>query len=129
MLADSTFATRAGGNYTRISAIAVQEQAKERQEAEGKKHRFLHLIEVARLVSRQDLAEAGEIAQSLGQDIEQVLVTSGFLSPGLMKLVKQAQQFIEQERCTEDLAILGLSIAWRKELSFQEGLRYFGWGW
>lgn len=132
MLAESTFATRTNSSYTRISAAFVQEQVQEEAKIrlqKGRAQRFLHLLEVARLVSSQDLSEAREIAQALGQELEQVLVSSGFMSKNLLKLVRQAQLFIEQERCTEELACLGLNIAWRKELSFEEGLRYFGWGW
>lgn len=127
MLANSTLASHLQHTAPAVRpGLMVQENKVEDKNAV---RRLLALIEAARLVSRQELDEAREIAQSLGQPLEQVLISSGFMTSKLLKNCREALFYIEQEKCTQELAICGLEMAWRKELSFESGLRYFGWGW
>lgn len=87
------------------------------------------LVKEARLLSAQELVEASEIAESLQQSVDQVLLNSGFLHEEIAKLCARALLFIEERNCAESLVVQGLMTAVRKRLSLEEGLRYYGWGW
>lgn len=95
----------------------------------GGSKRLEFIISAAMLMSKEELAEAQEIAVSLKQDLEQVLLNSAFLSPALLGLCREAIAYIDQEKLSEGLAVSALNMAWRKQISFREGLMYFGWGW
>lgn len=83
----------------------------------------------ARILSGSDLAEAHEIAETLKQPVDQVLLTSGFLQEEIAKMCTRALAFVEDGICAEYLVVQGLMIAIKKQLSFEDGLRYYGWGW
>lgn len=83
----------------------------------------------ANLMTRQEIDEAREIALSLSQSVDQVIVTSSFITQDQFSKLESAFYYMERELCTESLAICGLNMACKKHLSFEEGMRYFGWGW
>lgn len=83
----------------------------------------------ANALTRQELDEAYVIAQRLGEHLDMVILRSGYMTHDQYSKCSRALQFIEQGLCTEALAITGLNMACKKLVSFEEGLRYFGWGW
>ncbi|MBX9569197.1 MAG: hypothetical protein K2X77_09900 [Candidatus Obscuribacterales bacterium] len=87
------------------------------------------LVKEAKILSTEEIVEAMEIAESLKQSVDQVLFNSGFLHGEVAKLCTRAMQFIEEGLCAEYLVALGLGMAAHKRLSFEDGLRYYGWGW
>lgn len=88
-----------------------------------------NLLMKTRLLPQEEICHAMEIAESLGQPVDQVLSNTGILPEELRNLLVRAASFIERGLVSEALAIDGLHIAHRKRLSFEGGLSYFGWGW
>lgn len=87
-----------------------------------------NLLQKAGLVGKEQLCDAMEIAESLKKSVDQVLVTS-FLNDSQAKLCEQAVRYIEGGLVTESLAADGLMVANMKNITFPEGLKYFGFGW
>lgn len=86
------------------------------------------LVERAGLIGREQIIDAHEIAESLKKSMDQVIVTS-FLSEFQVELCSAAMSYIDRGFMTEALAVDGLVAANSKGISFQEGLKYFGFGW
>lgn len=87
------------------------------------------LVKEAGILGTAEIVEAMEIAESLKQSVDQVLFNSGFLHGEVAKLCVRAIHYIEAGICAEYLVVLGLAMACKKRLSFEDGLRYYGWGW
>ncbi|MBX9725574.1 MAG: hypothetical protein K2X81_29520, partial [Candidatus Obscuribacterales bacterium] len=79
-------------------------------------------------ISREQYCDAQEIAESLNKSIDQVIVTS-FLSEQQAQLCSAAMSYVERGIVIESLASDALMVANTKNISFIEGLRYFGYGW
>ena len=73
--------------------------------------------------------EALEISESVGSQIEQVVVNSGFVTEKILRNAKQARQFVQQDLMVEGLAVDGLREAARRDLDIESALKYLGWGW
>jgi hypothetical protein len=101
----------------------------EAERPRAKEDTLTSLLMKARILSQTDICEAMEIAESHGQPVDQVLTTSGILSEDLRQLCVKAVNYIERGLVSETLAIDGLQVAYRKKLTFEGGLSYFGWGW
>lgn len=87
------------------------------------------IVREAKILTTEEIVEAMEIAESLKQSVDQVLFNSGFLQGEVAKLCSRAVEFLEEGLCAEYLVVLGLGMAVQKRLSFEDGLRYYGWGW
>lgn len=86
------------------------------------------ILERAGILGKEQLCDASEIAESLKKSIDQVLMTS-FLSEKQVELCSNAVRYLQRGLLTEALAADGLMVANKKGISFEEGLRYFGFGW
>ncbi len=86
------------------------------------------LVERAGLIGKEQLCDAMEIAESLKKTLDQVLVTS-FLNDRQFEICGQAILYLERDLITEALAADGIMAANHKNISFAEGLKYFGYGW
>lgn len=86
------------------------------------------LLQKAGIIGREQYCDAAEIAESLKKSIDQVLATS-FLSEKQLVLVNSAMTYLDRGVLTEKLAADGMAVANSKDISFQEGLKYFGFGW
>lgn len=121
-----SFAGRAASTGARLSNLPVPP-------AQGKPKASCRLLRQiileAYLLGSDELSEAEEIAHSLSKDLEQVLVSSGYMSPELVKLCLSSITYLEAGLITEALAASALNMSWSKQVSFEEGLKYFGWGW
>ncbi len=93
------------------------------------KSRFVEFALKSDLLTRREIEEAEEIALSLGDSLETVLLRSSFLTREQYDRCIKAVAFVEKELITERLALQGLNMACKKGLSLEEGLSYFGWAW
>ncbi len=86
------------------------------------------ILQRAGIISREQYCDAQEIAESLNKSIDQVIVTS-FLSEQQSLLCSAAMSYVERGLIIDSLASDALMVANTKNISFVEGLRYFGYGW
>lgn len=86
------------------------------------------LLTEAGILKTEELCEIAEIAESLKQSTDAVVLSS-YLSKELTEEVKKAQIFMQKNLVSMQLAAQGLAVANRKGISFEDGLSYFGWGW
>ena len=127
MLINSNLASAAqsAGAYQPGKTAVEQSFTQKKRHADA----LLNLAIKANLITRQEGDEARDIAVSLGQHVDQVILTSSFLTQDQFSKCQRALAYIEHELCTEALAISGLNMACKKLLSFEDGLRYYGFGW
>jgi hypothetical protein len=86
------------------------------------------LLQKAGMLGREQYCDAQEIADSLNKSIDQVLLTS-FLSEKQSTLCASAISFLERGVIGETLAVEALAFANVRTISFEESLRYHGFGW
>lgn len=84
-------------------------------------------------ISQEEVEEAVEIAGYLGRSmhdsVDSILLKCDHLNPQVKQLFGEAVQILRRNILTEELAVMGMTMALRKKISFAQGLRYFGWGW
>jgi len=86
------------------------------------------LLQKAGMLGKEQYCDAQEIADSLNKSIDQVLLTS-FLSEKQSALCASAISFLERGIISETLAVDALAFANVRTITFQESLRYHGFGW
>ena len=87
------------------------------------------IASLAGLLTEEDIALAVELSSMRKLPLDQILLTSGFLHDEIANICSRAVVFVEDGICIEVLAVQGLLMAIKKHLSFEDGLRYYGWGW
>jgi hypothetical protein len=86
------------------------------------------LLQRAGILGNEQYCDAAEIAESINKSIDHVLASS-FLNDKQTELCASAMQYIERGILTEQLAADALAVANHKQISFAEGLKYYGFGW
>lgn len=86
------------------------------------------LLHRAGILGNEQLCDAAEIAESINKSLDHV-VASSFLNEKQTELCASAMQYLERGILTEALAVDALAVANLKQISFAEGLKYFGFGW
>lgn len=86
------------------------------------------LLHRAGILGNEQLCDAREIAESIQKSLDHV-VASSFLNDKQTELCANAMHYLERGIVTEALAADALAVANVKQISFTEGLKYFGFGW
>ena len=86
------------------------------------------LLHRAGILGNEQYCDAQEIAESINKSMDHV-VASSFLNDKQTELCASAMQYLERGIITESLAADALACANHKQISFNEGLKYFGFGW
>jgi hypothetical protein len=86
------------------------------------------LLQRAGVINKEQVCDAGEIAESLKKSLDQVIVTS-FLSEAQAELCTKALSYLERGIINEDLAAQAMAFCNARNVTFVEGLKYFGFGW
>lgn len=94
---------------------------------ESKPVRLGELLTAAGVLRREDLNEAVQIATETGQLIGKVLVMSGYLSKHALQVAIGAQSLIRDSVVTADLALVGIAVAVKQEIGFEDALEQLGW--
>jgi hypothetical protein len=95
--------------------------------AETKPTRLGELLTEAKILRKEELAEAITIATETGQMIGKVLVMSGFLSRHNLQVAIDAQSMIRDRLLEYDEAIEAMKAAVNKQVTLQESLTATGW--
>lgn len=109
-------------------ATAVWKDRLENSQAQASSDMLAKLLQRAGIIGKEQYCDAAEIAESLKKSVDQVLTTS-FLSQEQVEICNGAMTLLDRGLITEALAADGLAVANAKGISFQEGLKYFGFGW
>ena len=88
-----------------------------------------NLLVKAGLLQKEEATMVSEISQTTGHSQAQVLVRSGFLTQQQYMNVERAQELMQQDVVSENLAMEALRFANPRGMSLDKGLKYMGWGW
>lgn len=87
------------------------------------------LLVKAGLLQKEEVAMAGEIAQTTGHSLPQVLVRSGFLTQLQYSNLERAQDLMDRNVVGENLALEALRFSNPRDMPLEKGLKFLGWGW
>jgi hypothetical protein len=94
---------------------------------EARPARLGDLLTQAKVLRKEDLADAIQIATDTGQLIGKVLVMSDYLSRHNLQVVIDAQSMIRDQLLDYDFGIEAIKFAVKEQITLDEGLKRLAW--
>ncbi len=87
------------------------------------------LLTSAGILSVEEMRRVQEMAALVKTSLDGILLRSAYIPREYREDVCRAADFVDRGIISEELAVAGLRSAFNESTTFEQGLKYHGWGW
>lgn len=108
--------------------VARQSMLKQRLEVSNSTT-VCKLLTRAGVLTDEERRRAEEMARLVKTSLDGILLRGAFIAREHREDVCRAADYVERGVISEELAAAGIRSALRERTTFEQGLKYHGWGW